>query len=226
MPSSLPPPPTNPHLLKRPLCLIAENWRRLIPLNLWWVLQLVPLSLALLNPGWLYELRLALSIYSILAIFPATGALFAALDPLVVGAPLPPRLLRQGLAAQFKNSFLRLLPLYSLFFWLRLAFLWFAGQGLMVEPMLVTLAAVILGVLSLYWGSVMVNVPALSAIGIFIASYKLLWHRPGQTLLAGMLSLAALGLGILSVAGILLIVPAWLVLIQLQLFHAVTAKAA
>ena len=70
----------------------------------------------------------------------------------------------------------------------------------------------------------MVEVPALSAIGLFIASYKLLWHRPGKTLQAGLLCLLGLVLGVVTVAGMLLIAPVWMVLIQIQLFRAVTVR--
>jgi hypothetical protein len=101
---------------------------------------------------------------------------------------------------------------------------WAIGKSLFVEATIIRLVFLILGVLSLYWGPAMVNVPALSAIGLFIASYKLLWHRPGKTLQAGLFCLLALVLGIVTVAGMLLIAPVWMVLIQIQLFRAVTVR--
>ena len=70
----------------------------------------------------------------------------------------------------------------------------------------------------------MVEVPALSAIGLFIASYKLLWRRPGKTLLASLYCLATLVLGLVTILGLLLVAPVLVVLIQHQLFRAVAVR--
>ena len=196
----------------------------MVLLNLFWAIQAVPLLLALVFSTWPYGLRIGLSIYSVLALIPATATLFASLNQVSDGAQLSLSLVKESLISQFANSYVKLLPLYSLFFWLLLADNWAIGKTLFVEATLIRLVFLILGVLSLYWGPAMVEVPALSAIGLFIASYKLLWHRPGKTLQAGLLCLLVLLLGILTVAGMLLIAPVLVVLIQIQLFRAVTVK--
>ena len=93
-------------------------------LNFAWVAQAAPLFLALAFTTWPYALRIALSIYSVLALVPATATLFAALNQVSDGAQLSLNLVKESLIAQFANSYIKLLPLYSLFFWLILADRW------------------------------------------------------------------------------------------------------
>jgi len=214
----------DPRILRQSIALWRAQWKAMLLLNFAWVAQAAPLFLALAFITWPYAIRIVLSIYSVLALILAAATLFGTLNQVSDGAQLNLSLVWQSLKSQFTNAYLNLLPLYSLFFWLLLADRWAIEKTLFVEATLIRLVFLILGVLSLYWGPAMVEVPALSAIGLFIASYKLLWHRPGKTLQAGLLSLLALLLGILTVAGVLLIAPVLVVLIQIQLFRAVTVK--
>ena len=215
---------SDPKILRQSLALVRAQWQGMVLLNLFWAVQAVPLLLALVFSAWPYGLRIGLSIYSVLALIPATATLYASLNQVSDGARLSFSLVKESLKSQFTNAYIKLLPLYSLFFWLILADRWAIGKSLFVEATIVRLVILILGILSLYWGPAMVEVPALSAIGLFIASYKLLWHRPGKTLQAGLLWLLGLVLGIVTVAGMLLIAPVWMVLIQTQLFRAVTVR--
>jgi hypothetical protein len=211
-------------IFKHSFALIKGQWLRMLLLNFFWAIQAVPLLMALVFSTWPYGLRIGLSIYSVLALVPATAALYATLDQVSDGAQLSFGLVRDCLKAQFTNAYLKLLPLYSLFFWLLLVDRLAINKSLFVEATLVRLVILILGILSLYWGPAMVNVSALSAIGLFIASYKLLWHRPGKTLLASLYCLLSLVLGVVTIVGMLLIAPVLVVLIQIQLFRAVTVK--
>lgn len=214
----------DPKILRQSIALWRSQWKGMVLLNLFWANQAVPLLLALVFSTWPYGLRIGLSLYSVLALVPATAMLFAALYQVSDGAQLSLSLVKESLIAQFTNAYLKLLPLYSLFFWLILADRWAIDKSLFVEATLIRLVILILGILSLYWGPAMVDVPALSAIGLFIASYKLTWHRQGITLLAGLYSLAALALGLLTILGLLLVAPVIVVLIQLQLFRAVAVR--
>jgi hypothetical protein len=164
---------------KHSFALIKGQWLRMLLLNFFGAIQAVPLLMALAFSTWPYGLRIGLSIYSVLALIPATATLFAALNQVIDGAQLDFALVRDSLKAQFANAYTKLLPLYSLFFWLILADRWAIGNSLFIEATIVRLFILILGVLSLYWGPTMVDVPALSAIGLSIASYKLTCIRPG-----------------------------------------------
>lgn len=214
----------DPKILRQSIALWRAQWPAMLLLNFAWVILFVPLVLALAFPAWPYGLRIALSLFSVFALIPATAALYAILHRVCDGASLGFDLAWQGLKAQFVNAFTRLLPLNSLLFWLILADRWAIGKSLFIEATIVRLLILILAVLSLYWGPTMVDVPALSAIGLFIASYKLFWHRPGKTLLAGLSCLLILVLGAVTILGMLLIAPVLLVLVQLQLFRAVAVR--
>jgi len=214
----------DPKILRQSFILWRARWKAMLLLNLAWVAQASPFFLALAFTTWPYALRIALSIYSVLALVLATATIFGTLNQVSDGTQLNRSLVWRSLKSQFTNAYLKLLPLYSLFFWLILVDRWTIGENLFIEATLIRLVILILGILSLYWGPAMVDVPALSAIGLFIASYKLTWHRQGMTLLAGLYCLAALALGLLTILGLLLVAPVMVVLIQLQLFRAVAVR--
>lgn len=211
-------------ILRQAFTVWRAQWLPMLLLNLAWMSLAAPLVLALVFSAWPYGLRIALSLFSVFVLIPATAGVYAVLHQVCDGALLSPGLVWQGLKTQFVNAFTRLLPLYSLIFWLSLADRWAIGKSLFIEATIVRLLILILAVLSLYWGPTMVDVPALSAVGLFIASYKLSWHRPGKTLLAALSSLLIFALGVLSILGFLLVAPVLLVLIQLQLFRAVAVR--
>ena len=205
-------------LFWRSTSLIGDQLERMVALNITWALQTAPLLAAWAVPNLPGGLRLALVFYSALALIPATAVLFDVLVRTNEGIPLSPELAWESLKAQFVPSLLKLLPLYSLFYWLGLA-AWWAGQNAWLWlDVLARLLLLLAALLSLYWGSLFVRRPQLAAHTILLQSARLFWRRPGPTLLAALLSLLTLAIGIVSIGGMFLIVPVLLVLIQVQLY--------
>jgi hypothetical protein len=208
------------NLLWRSTALISDQLERMIALNLAWSLQLAPLCLAVLAPlpGWA---RALLASYSIFAILPATGALLHGLEQAAAGVPLSTGLVIEGLRQRLRQAFTRLLPLYSLFYWLGLL-AWYAGQAhLLVLDVLCRLLLLLLALVSLHWGGLFAREEQLSALDIFNRSLQLFWRKPGLTLLCGIYSLVALLLGIISIGGFFLIIPVLLGLLQVLLYEQV-----
>jgi len=203
----------------RSFALIKDQLERLILVNLLWSLQTVPLWVALAFdqiPSWL---RVALSLYTTIALAPATAALFAVVADLSDDVPVDRDLLWNHFKAQVKPGFLKLLPLLSLFYWIGLLATYAAGRGWLLVDVSARLVFLLLLVFSLYWGPLLVYEPKLLAWGILYRSARRFWKRPGQTLGMGLACLFALALGIVSVAGFMLIVPVLIALFQVQLYR-------
>ena len=216
------------HPVWRALALAREQLERVIWLNLLWAAQTAPLLLAWALPGLPSWARTAMTLYTAVAILPATGMMFAALNALSDGAPLSNELFWESLRAQFAPSFLKLFPLSSGFVWLGWAAVFFAERGWLWPDVLARLAFLLLTVCALYWGALMVARPELSAWGILKESARLAWRRPAPTLLTGLACLFALALGVISLGGFFLIAPALMVLMQVELhrsFESASAKA-
>lgn len=129
--------------------------------------------------------------------------------------------MKSNLKTQFKPSLVKLPPLYSLFFWLVMGATLAAQNNLLVPDVLARAGLLFLALFSLYWGTLFVYQPHASPVKLFGAPARLVWRQPGKTLLAGFISLLALVLGVISIGGLFLLVPVLMVLIQVQLYHAV-----
>jgi hypothetical protein len=208
----------------RSFALVKDQLERLVLVNLLWALQTIPLWLALAFdqiPAWL---RVAMSLYTAIALAPATAALFAVVADLGEGIPLDREILWNHFKTQVKPGFLKLLPLLSLFYWVGLLASYAAGQGWLIVDTSARLVFLLLLVFSLYWGPLLVHEPKLQAWGILFRSAKLFWKRPGPTLLMGLACLLALALGVVSIAGFMLIVPVLIALFQVQLYLSILPK--
>lgn len=209
----------------RSFALIKDQLERLILVNLLWALQTIPLLVALAFdqiPVWL---RVTLSLYTAIALAPATAALFAVVAELSDGTPLDGEMLWSHFKAQVKLGFLKLLPLLSLFYWVGLLASYASGQGWLIVDTSARLVFLLLLVFSMYWGPLLVHEPKLQAWGILYKSARRFWKRPGPTLLMGLACTFALALGIISIAGFMLIVPALISLFQVQLYRSARPKS-
>jgi len=103
--------------IRRSFALIKDQIERLIVINLLWALQCAPLLVAwaVSMPDWL---RVLLTLYSVIALIPATGLLFTLTGQLSQGIPLDREEVLETLRQTWKASLLKLLPLYSMFAWL------------------------------------------------------------------------------------------------------------
>ncbi|MCB9134363.1 MAG: hypothetical protein H6636_02985 [Anaerolineales bacterium] len=204
----------------RAFALIGDQLERLVLLNIVWALQLVPLIVSWAFPQIPAVLRVALTLYTIFALIPATGMLFGVLHETSNGVPLDFDLMRAALKEQFVPSLVKLLPLWSLFGWLALGASAAAARGWLLFDALARLLILLLAVVGLYWGPVMIAEPDQSAVGIFRQSVHLFLRKPAPTLGTGLVCLAAALLGTVSVAGLFLIVPVAVGLMQIQLLRA------
>ena len=169
-------------------------------------------------PPWL---RLLLTLYSVVALIPATGLLFELTGQLSQGVPLDKDLVLAGLKETWKPSLFKLLPLYSLFGLLGWAAYASGQQGWLLPDALARLLVLLLAVVSLSWGGLFALREDLAFTGMLAQSVRLFWRRPGRTLVMALVSLLTLLLGVVSIAGFFLIVPVLLALYQVQLYHSV-----
>lgn len=201
----------------RSFALVKDQLERLVLVNLLWALQTIPLWVALAFdqiPVWF---RVGLSLYTAIALAPATAALFAVVADLSDDVPVDRDMLWNHFKAQVKPAFLKLLPLLSLFYWTGLLAGYAAAQDWLIVDTLSRMVFLLLLVFSMYWGPLLVQEPKLQAWGILYKSARRFWKRPGPTLLMGLICLLAMALGIVSIAGFMLIVPALIALFQVQL---------
>lgn len=204
----------------RAFALLGDQLERLVLLNIVWALQLVPLIVSWAFPQIPAALRLVLTLYTVFALIPATGMLFGVLHETSNGVPLDFDLLRATLKEQFTPSLVKLLPLWSLFGWLAIGASAASARGWLLFDALARLLILLLAVVALYWGPLMIAEPERSAVGILRQSVHLFLRKPAPTLVTGIVCLAAALLGTVSVAGLFLIVPVAVGLMQIQLLRA------
>jgi hypothetical protein len=96
---------------------------------------------------------------------------------------------------------------------------WAASRQLLVLDVLARLLILLLGVCAVYWGPLFAARPAQSALAVLRESVRLAWRFPLLTVLAGMASLLAAALGLISVGGMVLVVPVLVVLLQTQQYR-------
>lgn len=207
--------------LERAFALLRDQLERFVTLNLLWALQALPLLLA-----WAFELpdvlRAIFTFYSILALPVITAALFAVMARTSAGEPIDRPLVLECLHEQVRNGLLKLLPLYSVFLWGFVFANLAAERGWILADALAQLALMLLALSSLYWGPLLADQPALPVWRVPLAAARLTGQHPGQTLLLAVFGVAALVLGVISIAGLLLIVPVLLILLQTEFYRFLT----
>ncbi|MCX7609286.1 MAG: hypothetical protein N2049_08740 [Anaerolineales bacterium] len=211
--------------LWRSFALVKDQLERLILVNLLWSLQSVPLLLAFAFPEWPAMLRLIMTLYTALMLAPATATLFAVVGDLSDGTPIDGELLWRHFKMQFRPAFLKLLPLLSLFYWSALLSGFAAERNWLIVDVLARLTVLLLLVLAMWWGPLLVYRPDFQAWDILVQSALHFWQFPGQTLAMGVACLLAILLGLVSIAGWLLIVPVLVALFQVELYRATAFKS-
>jgi hypothetical protein len=206
-------------ILWRSTALIGEQLERMILLNIAWAIHSAPVIVAWAYPNFPSWLRVAFLLYSAFAFIPATATLFASLSQVCDGIPLDFEMVTTNLREQFAPSFLKLLPLYSLFYWLYLLSTFAAQKNFLLLDVFSRLLILTLAVFSVHWGGLFVQAPHLSALKIASASAALFWRKPAATLLTALLCFIALIIGIISIGGMFLIVPVLIALIQIQSYR-------
>lgn len=202
----------------RTFALLRDQLERMVGLNLLWATQALPLVLAWALP--LPDiLRVILTLYSAVAIPPANAALFAVVREVTQGEPVGWAMITENVRAQLKPGLLKLMPLYSLFFWLGALAVFAGEQGWLIVDVLVRLLLLLVLFASLYWGPLLVAYPEWSLFQVMRHAAQLAWRNLWHTLLLGAFCLAALLLGIISIGGLVLIVPTLIVLFQTEYYR-------
>lgn len=205
-------------ILWRSFSLVKDQLERLILVNILWAAQCIPLLIA-----WVFDvptpLFWILTMYTALALVPATAVLFHVVAKASEGLPIEGETIRAGIREQWKPSLLKLLPLYSLFYWIGLGTYFFSQQGWLIPDTLARLLILILAVISLYFGALLIYKPEFSGWNILLESIRLFGKAPAPTLMTGLASLLGILLGVVSIAGFFLIVPVLVALFQVQLYR-------
>ena len=198
-----------------PFATIRDNVERLVALNLGWSLQLLPGIFALAFPQLPSWLRLAMGLYSATVAIPATGVLFALALAATRGEHLSLELALHHLRELAVPSFRTLAPLYGVFG----ALIWaaiLAGPAVPVVTTLATLASLLWYLCATYWGPLLVCDPDTTAVSVAGRSVRLVWRYPAETLATGLVAAAALVVGVVSIGGLVLIVPVVVALLHTQ----------
>lgn len=206
--------------LERSFALVRDQLERIVALNLLWAAQGFPLLVA-----WAFPMpeivRVLLTFYSAFALPPATAIMFAVLREVSEGWPVDRALLTACFHRQLRPGLFKLMPLYSLFFWLAGLAVLAETQGWLVVDVLARLLLLLTLMISLYWGPLLAAYPEWSLRRLGLCAAQLFWLQPGQTLILGAVCLLAILLGIISIAGIVLIIPVLVMLFQIEFYRVV-----
>lgn len=206
-----------------PFAVIRDNVERLVALNLGWSLQLAPGAVALALPQLPLWLRVVMGLYSATAAIPATGVLYALSFAATRGEHLSLDLALHELRKIALPSFRVLTPLYGVFGVLIWAAL-LAGPTVPAVMTVVTLGCLLWYLCATYWGPLLVDCRELSAWQAAGRSAQLVWRYPVETLATALVAALALVVGMISIGGLVLIVPVVITLLHTQRFRELTAR--
>jgi hypothetical protein len=200
---------------------LFDQIERMVALNVAWAMQLVPLLAALAYQGLPVWVRVPLILYSVVALGPATGALFGAMARACEGELLRLDVVRESLRQAVRPSLTTLVPLYSTFVWLTLLAMWAASRQVLAVNVLAQLALMLLGVCAVYWGPLVAARPDKSALAVLRESVRLAWRAPLLTVFTGVAVLLAFVIGAISIGGMFLVVPVLVALMETQQYRGV-----
>ncbi len=204
--------------------IVKDNLERLIAVNLFWSLQLLPALVALAFSWWWPWLRILFVLGSATSLAASTGVLYGMVKRVCEQEPLSLDLLRDTFRELALPSMRKLAPLYGtggvcLF----LVLLVPITRSLALE-VAVYYCAILLLVLSMYWGPLFADNPDVSAWTMFKRSVLFVWRYPAQTVISGFVILFALALGAISIGGIFLIVPVLIAILQTRRYQEVAER--
>jgi hypothetical protein len=206
-----------------PFAVIRDNVELLLVLNLGWSMQLLPGVLALAFPQLPLWFRLTMGIYSATALIPATGVLYALTLAAARGEHVSLELASLSLRDLALPSFRTLAPLYGVFgvlIWLAII----AGPALPVLTTLATLTCLLWYLCAAYWGPILVSHPHADSASVVRGSILLVWRYPAETFATGLVAAVALVVGMVSIGGLVLIVPVAIALLHTQRYLDLMAR--
>jgi len=206
-----------------PFTVIRDNIESLVVLNLGWSMQLLPGVLALAFPQLPLGLRLIMAVYSATAVIPATGVLYA----LTLAATRGEQVSRELAILSWRElalpSIKMLTPLYGVFgvlIWLAII----VGPTAPVVTTLATLAGLLWYLCATFWGPMLAVDPDAEIISIVRGSLRFVWRYPAETFVTGLVAAVALLVGMVSIGGLVLIVPVVIALLHTQRYLDLTAR--
>jgi len=208
-----------------PFAVVRDNVELLLVLNLGWSLQLLPGVLALAFPQLPLWLRLIMGIYSATALIPATGVLYALTLAATRGEQLSMEPAIQSWRDLALPSFRTLAPLYGVFgvlIWLAII----VGPTMPVMTTLATLACLLWYLCATYWGPMLVVHPDADVASVVRGALLLVWRYPAETFVTGLVAAVALVVGMVSIGGLVLIVPVVIALLHTQRYLDLVAREA
>jgi hypothetical protein len=202
---------------------IRDNIESLVVLNLGWAMQLLPGVLALAFPQLPLWLRLTMGLYSATAVIPATAVLYA----LTLAATRGEQVSRELAILSWREltlpSFRILAPLYGVFgllIWLAII----VGPTMPVVTTLATLTCLLWYLCATYWGPMLAVAPDTDVVSVIRGSLRLVWYYPMETFVTGLVAAVALVVGMISIGGLVLIVPVVIALLHTQRYLDLLAR--
>jgi uncharacterized membrane protein len=203
---------------------LGDQVERMVALNVGWALQQAPGAAALMLVEWPIWLRLPLMAYSALALAPATGALYVLIARACDGEMLRWEMVGQAMRVIMRPSVISLMPLFATVGALIALATWAAATGRMWLDALAQFGLLLCAATSLYWGPLFAERPQRSALELVRRSLSLVGGHPLQSLLLAAVCALALLIGIVSIGGMVLIVPVVLALLQTHMLRHLRAK--
>lgn len=208
-----------------PFAVVRDNVELLLVLNLGWSMQLLPGVLALAFPQLPLWLRLTMGIYSATALIPATGVLYALALTAARGEQVSMDLAIQSLRDLALPSFRTLAPLYGVFgvlIWLAII----VGPAMPVITTLATLACLLWYLCATFWGPMLAVHPDAAVASVVRDSLLLVWRYPAETFVTALVAAVAIVVGMVSIGGLMLIVPVVIALLHTQRYLDLVAREA
>jgi hypothetical protein len=206
-----------------PFAVIRDNVELLLVLNLGWSMQLLPGILALAFPQLPLWLRLTMGVYSATVLIPATGVLYALTLAAARGEQVSMELALLSLRDLALPSFRTLSPLYGVFgvlIWLAIM----VGPAMPVMTTLATLTCLLWYLCATFWGPMLVVYPDAGVASMVRGSILLLWRYPAETFVTALVAAVALVVGMVSIGGLVLIVPVVIALLHTQRYLDLVAR--
>ena len=166
-----------------------------------------------------------MGIYSATTLIPATGVLYALTFAAARGEHLSMELAIQSWRELALPSFRTLTPLYGVFgvlIWLAII----AGPAMPIVTTLATLAGLLWYLCATFWGPMLAAHPDADVASVIRGSILLVWRYPAQTLVTALVAAVALVVGMVSIGGLVLIVPVVIALLHTQRYLDLVAREA
>ena len=164
-----------------------------------------------------------MGLYSATAVIPATGVLYA----LTLAATRGEQVSRELAILSWRElalpSFRMLTPLYGVFgllIWLAIM----VGPTMPVVTTLATLACLLWYLCATYWGPMLAVDPGADVVSVARGSLRLVWRYPAETFVTGLVAAVALVVGMVSIGGLVLIVPVVIALLHTQRYLDLMAR--